>query len=137
MAGSRGIGPAEASASAVVVDEGYSASYGNAQNSGYAASISVTGDVLNLNDIAEDLISETSNNDTPFFGLFGSFTGGGGPDDSASDTTVPDEDASGEGTSGTETVAGANDSNGASVATEIANESTSEGGYYGAFGAGP
>jgi hypothetical protein len=150
MTDSYGRGPAEASASVNSVDETFSSGYGNVQNSGYGASVSVTGDTPNsVDDVVEDLTAETSK-DIPFFGIFGGFgkiLKGGSPDESTSVTSIPEEDASG-GTSDTETVIVEGDSSetvGTAENTEeegmpVASESRSpqsDGGYYGSFGASP
>lgn len=146
---SSGRGSAQTDASVDVVDQTPSSGYGNAQNSGYAASVSVTGDTLNsIDTVVEDLTAEISK-DIPFFGLFGGFGAilvGTDPDDSTSDSSVSGEDASDGGTSDTVTVEG--DSNAAASTAEnkddesipvasVYQRSQSEGGYYGSFGASP
>jgi hypothetical protein len=109
MTDSSGRGTAQTDASVNVVDQTLSSGYSNVQNSGYAASVSVTGDTINpIDTVLEDLTAEFSK-DVPFFGLFGGFGAilvGADPDDSTSDTSISGEDASNgnDGTSDTETI---------------------------------
>jgi hypothetical protein len=96
MTDSSGRGTAQTDASVNNGDQSTSSGYSNVQNSGYGASVSVTGDTINpIDTVLEDLISETSK-DIPFFGLFGGFGAilvGAAPDDSTSDTSISGEDA--------------------------------------------
>jgi hypothetical protein len=109
MTDSSGRGTATTDASVNAVDQSPTSGYGNVQNSGYGASVSVTSDTidpLELDAVLEDLTAETSK-DVPFFELFGGFgaiIAGTVPDDSTSDTSISGEDASDGGTSDTELI---------------------------------
>jgi hypothetical protein len=117
MTDSSGSGTAQTDASVNTSDQSPSSAYSNVQNSGYGASISVTGDTtIPLDTVLEDLTAETSK-DVPFFGLFGGYGGFGAilvsadPDDSTSDSSVSGEDAS-------DGVSGENASDGSTSDTE-------------------
>lgn len=148
---SSGRGTAQTDASVNAGDQSPSSSYSNVQNSGYGASVSVTGDTINpIDTVLEDLIAETSK-DVPFYGLFGGFGAilvGADPDDSTSDTdtSISGEDTSDGGTSGTEIIE-EESSVTAGTVEDIDEESKpvargyqssqSEKGYYGSFSASP